>query len=39
MQVLSDLSNFVKGDGHLSGILAFLRQASPKIVKSRDSWG
>ena len=30
MQVLSNLSNFVKGYGHLSEILAFLPQALTK---------
>ena len=34
MQVLSNLSNFVKSYGHLSEILA---KHSPNMVKSRDS--
>ena len=38
MQVLSNLSNFVKSYGHLSEILTFYHKQSPNMVKSRDSW-
>ena len=37
MQVLSNLSDFVKSYGHLSEILLFYDKHSPDMVKSRDS--